>query len=113
MRKPVSISAKKFIGSVQHAVKAAVAKHPKFKIEAPERIAVSYLIRGFPVPETIAKQVTLGETQAFAVDVASHIAEAQPEVFIDKARQTGAVYSIGAHIIIGIPIMPEIQEFEL
>lgn len=113
MKKPVSISIKKFTSSVQSAVKAAAAKHPKFKLEPPQGISVSYLIRGFPVPEAIAKQVTLGETRAFAADVASHIAGAHPEAFIEKTRQSGAVYSIGSHIIIGIPVMPEIQELEL
>ncbi len=35
MAKPVSISLHKFTSSVQAAVKAAVAKHPKFKVPVP------------------------------------------------------------------------------
>ena len=73
MAEPVSISLRKFTSSVQAAVKAAMAKHPKFKLEVPSAISVSYLIRGIPVPEDIVSKVTLGETQAFATDVASHL----------------------------------------
>src|SRR5262245_47634857 len=102
MGKPVSISLKAFTSSVQAAVKAAVSKHPKFKVPVPERISVSYLIRGIPVPEEIARVATLAETQAFAADVAAHLAKAHPDV----ARQItpgGTVFSVGHHIIIGIP----------
>ena len=51
MDKPVSISLKAFTSSVQAAVKAAVAKHPKFNLPVPNGISVSYLIRGIPVPD--------------------------------------------------------------
>ncbi len=109
MAKPVSISMSKFTSSVQAAVKAAVAKHPKFKVEVPDNVSVGYLIRGIPVPEAIASHVTLAETQAFATDVASHIAAAHPEVFAGE-HAGGAVYSFGRHIILGIPVPPEILQ---
>ena len=35
MAKPVSISLSKFTSSVQAAVKAAAAKHPKFQLPTP------------------------------------------------------------------------------
>lgn len=105
MKKPVSISISKFTESVQAAVKAASAKHPKFKLEVPSAVSVSYLIRGIPVPESIASQVTLSETQALANDIAGHL-----EAF--AGEHGGAVYSIGRHIILGIPVPPEILHFE-
>lgn len=105
MKKPVSISISKFTESVQTAVKAASAKHPKFKLEVPDAVSVSYLIRGIPVPESIASQVTLGETQALANDIAGHLGAFAGE-------QGGAVYSIGRHIIVGIPVPPEILQLE-
>jgi hypothetical protein len=58
MAQVVSISLAKFTASVQAAVKAAVAKHPKFKLDAPTAVAVAYLIRGIPVPEGILSTVT-------------------------------------------------------
>jgi hypothetical protein len=59
MDKPVSISLKAFTSSVQAAVKAAVAKHPKFNLPVPNGISVSYLIRGIPVPDEILAKVTM------------------------------------------------------
>lgn len=114
MAQAVSISLSKFTTSVQAAIKAAVAKHPKFQLEAPQRVTVAYWIRGFPVPESIASKVTIGEVQAFANDVAANIAGAHPEVFaLAKPGQPseGAVLSFGRHIICGIP--PATQVFEL
>ena len=81
MTQAVSISLSKFTNSVQAAVKAAIAKHPKFKVELPKGVTVAFLIRGFPVPDSIISNVTVGETQAFANDVAAHIAGAHPEAF--------------------------------
>ncbi len=60
--KQFSISLSKFTESVQAAVKATVAKHPKFKLDVPNAVTVSYLIRGIPVPDAILSNVTLGET---------------------------------------------------
>lgn len=114
MAEPVSISLRKFTSSVQAAVKAAMAKHPKFKLEVPTAISVSYLIRGIPVPEDIVSKVTLGETQAFATDVASHLGQAHPEAFgvAHPAGQEGAVLSVGRHVIIGIPTRADIIKVE-
>ena len=106
MAQAMSISLSKFTASVQAAVKAAEAKHPKFKMAVPNALTVSYLIRGFPVPEAILANVTLGEAQAFAADVAAHIGGSAPEVFggaIHGPAPEGAVLSIGRHIICGIP----------
>ena len=106
MAQAMSISFSKFVTTVQSAVKAAVAKHPKFKVEAPNSITVSYLIRGVPVPDGILSTVTLGETQAFANDIAAHIESTAPEVLGAVAAQRtsgGAILSVGGHVIVGIP----------
>ena len=114
MAKPVSISLSKFTASVQAAVKAAIAKHPKFNLQVPNAISVSYLIRGIPVPEEITSKVTLGETQAFATEVAAHIAKAHPEVLAaaHPGAQGGTILSVGRHVIIGIPAPSEIVQVE-
>jgi hypothetical protein len=115
MAQAVSISLGKFTQSVQAAVKAAVAKHPKFKLETPHAVAVYYLIRGFPVPDGIASHATVSEMQAFATDVATHIAGANPEAFAvpgSGPATEGAVLSIGKHLIVGIPPMPQILTLE-
>jgi hypothetical protein len=114
MAQATSISFGKFLASVQSAVKAATAKHPKFKVEAPNAITVSYLIRGIPVPEAILSTVTLGETQAFATEVATQIAAAHPEVLSKAAGGSteGAFLSIGKHIIVGIPPAPQAIQLE-
>ena len=114
MAKPVSISLHKFTASVQAAVKAAAAKHPKFQLPVPSGVSVAYLIRGFPVPDEILSKVTLGETQAFVADVAAHIGQAHPEA-LGAARQpgqTGVILSVGRHIICGIPAPSEIVQIE-
>jgi hypothetical protein len=99
-----SISLRQFTSAVQAAVKAAVKKHPKFnKVEAPQEVTFSYLIRGFPLPPTILSEVSFGEVQAFANDVANQ-AVAQAGVAADAALSgQGAIYSHGGHIICGIP----------
>ena len=112
MAQAISISLKKFNASVQSAVKAAMAKHPKFQVETPKGVTVSYLIRGFPVPDGILSKVTLQETQAFANEVATQIAAEHPEAFgAGRGGAEGAVLSVGRHIIIGIP--PIEQTFRL
>jgi hypothetical protein len=105
MAQAISISLSKFTASVQAAVKAAAAKHPKFKVGVPNGVTVSYLIRGFPVPEAILANVTLGEAQAFAADVAAHLSESTPEAFaaVHGPAPEGAFLSVGRHIICGIP----------
>ena len=115
MVQAVSISLSKFTASVQAAVKAAVTKHPKFKIDVPNGVTVAYLIRGIPVPEAILRNVTIGETQAFAADVATHIAGAHPEAFAltaGGAGPSGAVLSVGRHVIVGIPPAAAILQVE-
>jgi hypothetical protein len=110
MAQAVSISLSKFTESVQAAVKTAMAKHPKFKVEVPHAPTLSYLIRGIPVPEAILSTVTVGETQAFASDIAAHIARAHPEAF--AAGSEGAVLSIGRHLIVGIPPLVQMVRLE-
>jgi len=109
MPQATTISLSKFTAAVQGAVKAAVQKHPKFKIDPPQGIAVSYLIRGIPVRDAILANVTMGETQAFANDVAAHIAAALPEAVSAAHGPTpqGAILSVGRHVIIGIPPVAE------
>ncbi len=68
MAEAISISLSKFTESVQAAVKAAVAKHPKFKIDVPNAVTVSYLIRGIPVPEA-TWQVIVQTAESVGVSV--------------------------------------------
>ncbi len=106
MAQATSISLSKFTASVQTAVKSAISKHPKFNIQPPQGITVSYLIRGIPVPEAILKGVTVSETQAFANDVAADIAGAHPEILNASAPHAptqGAIISVGGHLVVGIP----------
>ncbi len=114
MPQATSISLSKFTTSVQAAVKAAVARHPKFNIEPPHAVTVAYLIRGFPVPDELLKAVTVSETQAFANEVAGALANAHSQIF-DAAggagRAQGAFTSVGGHVIIGIP--PVLQPIQL
>jgi hypothetical protein len=115
MAQAVSVSLSKFTASVQAAVKAAVAKHPKFKVDPPNAVTVAYLIRGIPVPDGILSKVTVEETQAFATDVASHIAGAHPEVFAlatHGSQPQAAMLSLGRHVIIGIPPAAQILQVE-
>ena len=101
-----SISLSKLTSSVQAAVKAAALNHPKFKLETPKGITVSYLIRGIPIPEALSASVTLGEMQAFADAIVGHVAEAQPAVrdlVAPALKGKGAVLSVGGHIICGFP----------
>ena len=104
MAQAKSISLNQFTTAVQAAVKSAVQNHPKFQpVEAPQGITFNYLIRGIPVPELLLQNVTFGETQAFANEIAAHIS-AQPGM-ADAALTggKGAIYSAGGHLVIGIP----------
>ena len=103
MAQAKSISLSQFTGAVQAAVKAAAQKHPKFKFELPHGVTFSYLIRGFPVPESVLQNVTFGETQAFANEVAAHIGTQAGIAAEAKLGAQGAIYSHGGHIIVGIP----------
>jgi hypothetical protein len=99
MAQVVSISLGKFTASVQAAVKAAVAKHPKFKMDVPNAVTVAYLIRGIPVPEGILSTVSMGETQAFGAAARGPAAE-------------GAILSVGRHVIVGIPPVSQVIQLE-
>ena len=112
MAKPVSISLHRFTASVQAAVKAAVAKHPKFQLAEPNAISLGYLIRGIPVPDGVLSTVTVAETQAVASDIAAHIGQAHPEAFGAARPAGGAVLSVAGHVIIGIPATSDIVEFQ-
>jgi hypothetical protein len=109
MAQATSISLTKFTETVQRAVKAAVEKHPKFRMDQPTKLSISYLIRGIPVPDVIAANVSVRETQAFANELASQIGaggfgdEAAAAAFLD-----GTVYARGRHLIIGIPAIAEV-----
>jgi hypothetical protein len=115
MAQATTISLSKFTGAVQAAVKAAVAKHPKFKVDPPHAISVSYLIRGIPIPEAILANVSVGETQAFADDIVAHVAGAHPEAVAAVGRGPGgggAVFSAGGHCIVGIPPASQMIQVE-
>ncbi len=113
MAKTTSISIRDFTASVQNAVKAAVAQHPKFAgVEVPNELTLSYWIWGIPAWESILQNVTVAEVQAFANDVAAQIAPAHPEAFELLAKSTGGqgtVFSRGGHVILGIPPFPHVQ----
>jgi len=102
MSQAQSMSLSHFTKAVQSAVKAAKHKHPKFNVELPEGITFSYLIRGFPVPDTVLANVTLGEAQAFANEIAAEVGQ-QAGIAELKSGAQGAVYSFGHHVICGIP----------
>ena len=102
MAKAASVSVSKLSGVVQEAVKAAVAKHPKVRVDTQSPLAISYLIWGIPVPDQLAEQLTVRETQAFAADVAAQLGRALP------GSGLPAVFSHGGHLIIGIPAPPEV-----
>jgi hypothetical protein len=105
-----SISLAKFTASVQAAIKTAVANHPKFKVDTPNAVSIAYLIRGFPIPDGILANATIGETQAFAADIAASLGKAHPE--IAGTGSEAAVISIGRHVIVGIPPLSQVFQLE-
>ena len=109
MAQAASISLSKFTETVQAAVKVAVQKHPKFKLEQPTQLSISYLIRGIPVPDAIAGNVTVRETQAFANEVAAQLGAGGVigAAGVGSAIE-GTIYAQGRHLIIGIPAVPEV-----
>jgi hypothetical protein len=109
MAQAQSISLSHFTTAVQHAVKAAVQKHPKFKMEAPQGVTFSFLIRGIPVPESILANATFGETQAFANEVAANLSAQQGIAVAAVSGPKGAIYSVGGHIILGIPAVDQVE----
>jgi hypothetical protein len=98
-----SISLGKFTSAVQAAVKAAAAKNPKFRMNAPNTLSVSYLIRGIPPPPDIVGSMV--DLQSFADEIAGQLAASQPGALnvAAGAKPVGAVISVGGHIICGIP----------
>ncbi len=105
MAQAKAVSLSEFTKTVQAAVKAAVQKHPKFKVDASQGVAFSYLVRGIPVQEELLKNVTIAETQAFANDIASHIGGVQTEALAEASAShpAGVFYCHGGHLILGIP----------
>lgn len=104
MARATSISLTKLSSAVHDAVKAAVEKHPKLKME-PAKLSVGYLIWGFPVPETF-NTLAVREAQSFATDVAAGL---QGSVGASLGtRLEGAVLSHGGHLTIGFPAPPEV-----
>ena len=110
MADATSLSLAKFTDAVNAAVKAAVQKHPKFKMDAPSAVAVSYLIRGIPVPEALVAHATVAETRAFAQEIASHLSSSPGLTGAAAAGRPveAAIYSRGNHIIVGIPAAPDV-----
>lgn len=104
MAKATSISVNKLLSAVQDAVKGAVEKHPKLKVE-PSNLSIGYLIWGFPVPENF-HALSVRETQAFATDVAAGLGRGVGTAL--GSQLEGAVLSHGGHLIIGIPAPPEV-----
>lgn len=124
MAKAVSISLSNFNASVQAAVKSAVAQHPKFAaLEQNKQVEFFYWIWGIPAWESVLRDVTVAEAQAFADTVAGQIAPANPEAFGPAAAAPeiaerlvapgapgrGAVLSTGGHVTIGIPPVTAVQ----
>ena len=108
MAQAASISLSKFTETVQAAVKVAVQKHPKFKLEQPTQVSISYLIRGIPVPDAIAGNVLVRETQAFANEVAFQLGAGGVLGATTTSAFEGTIYGHGRHLIIGIPVVPEV-----
>jgi hypothetical protein len=109
MDKPASISLHKLTASVQAAVKAAAAKHPKFRA-VPEPSAVSFgnLIWGFPVPDGVLAQVTVAELQSYATDVAAHIGQGGAEQLGAALKAPAGVFGSFGHVVhCGIPPLTE------
>jgi len=98
----------KFTETVQAAVKVAVQKHPKFKLEQPTQVSISYLIRGIPVPDAIAGNVSVRETQAFANEVAFQLGAGGVLGATTTSAFEDTIYGHGRHLITGIPVVPEV-----
>lgn len=103
MAKATSISVDKLSSAVQAAVKAAIEKNPKIKVDPNGPIAASYLIWGIPVPDAIAGALTIKETQQFANDVAAKLGGGVPGASLE-----GVIFSHGGHLILGFPVPPEV-----
>jgi hypothetical protein len=104
MAKATSISVNKLSSTVQDAVKAAMEKHPKLKVD-PATLSLGHLIWGFPVPEHF-NTLTVRETQAFATDIAAGLSGSVGTAL--GSHLEGAVFSHGGHLIVGFPAPPEV-----
>lgn len=110
MAQVTTISLNQFSHAVQSAVKAAIAKNPKFKGEPPPGVTFSHLIWGYPAEEALLKNITLGETQTFADEIAGHLGSSKISALAGaKPGSKGVFYSAGSHIIIGIPPMEAVR----
>ena len=113
MSQAKSISLSQFTKTVEAAVKKAVQKHPKFKTQAQQGVVLSYLIRGIPFDEAVLANVTIAETQAFAQELAAHIAGSEASLAAGTAtdntsvKPRGVIYGTGGHIICGYPPVTE------
>lgn len=105
MARAKSISLQSFHSAVETAVKAAVDKHPTFKVDVGEGIATGYLIWGIPVPEAIVAGASIRETQAFANTVATGLGRAVTQI---GGSAEGAFLAHGGYLILGIPVPPEV-----
>jgi hypothetical protein len=111
MARATSVSLSKFTAAVQSAVKAAMQKHPRFKMDPPSAITLSYLIRGIPVPDDILTRVTVAETQDFANEIANRVASSaggRAFAIAPRPGPKGAILSVGGHVILGFPAPPEV-----
>ena len=104
MAKATTISVTKLSAAVQEAVKAAMEKHPKVKVQ-PSRLALGHFIWGFPVPDQF-DNLTLHETQAFASEVAAGVSTRLGGAVGSQLQ--GAVFSHAGHLTIGFPAPPEV-----
>src|SRR5262245_36074496 len=108
-----TVSLSRLTSAVQASVKAAIQKHPRFRMDPPTGIATAYLIRGIPVPDDLLARVTVEETQEFADEVSAGIGGTAigKTVMAAGTRGKGAVFSIGGHLILGFPVPPEVITF--
>jgi hypothetical protein len=60
------------------------------------------------VPDAIAGNVTVRETQAFANEVASQLGTGGVLGAGVSGAMKGTIYAHGRHLIIGIPAVPEV-----
>jgi hypothetical protein len=105
MARARSVSLQSFHSAVESAVKAAVERHPRFRVDVGEGITTGYLIWGIPVPESIAGGASIKETQEFANAVATGLGRAVTEI---GGTAEGAFLSRGGYLILGIPVPPEV-----
>jgi hypothetical protein len=108
-----TVSLTKFTAVVQASVKAAIQKHPRFRMDPPTGVSLSYLIRGIPVPDDLLGRVTVEETQEFADDIAAGIGGTPVgrAAMAAGPRGKGAMIFVGGHLILGFPVPIEVVTF--